>query len=158
MKFATVLGASFSSNRMTMLPCEVSNTAYVPAGRLMLSPEDSIVHEPPQASPPLAEEHHLVAAWFFLNSERLVAGWLPAFLFAQLRDVRGVMSSMPRIQKQQPVHRAHPVIRMPESPRKILHLQRMQQAHPAAVQQIQQPHGTIHRRRPAIPQSPPPHP
>src|SRR5713101_6120366 len=134
MKFATVLGASFSSNRMTMLPCEVSNTAYVPAGRLMLSPEDSIVHEPPRASPPLAEEHHLAAAWF----SRTPSGWSPAFLPSQFRDVRGVMPSVPRIQKQQPVQRAHSVVRMPERPRKILRLQGMQQAHPAVVQRIQQ--------------------
>src|ERR1700687_3034089 len=38
MKLPTALGASFSSRRMTILPWEVSNIAYVPAGRLMRSP------------------------------------------------------------------------------------------------------------------------
>jgi hypothetical protein len=32
------LGASFSSKRTTMFPCEVSKIAYVPADRLMRSP------------------------------------------------------------------------------------------------------------------------
>src|SRR5882672_4219307 len=54
-KFATVFGASFSSNRITIFPCEVSKIAYVPAARAMRSPFFQctlIVHEAQLGMPP----------------------------------------------------------------------------------------------------------
>src|ERR1700674_2725171 len=94
-------------------------------------------------------QHIVVSASLAAASSSKQKSWLrlPALLFAQFRDVRGVMPAVPGIQEKQPVHRAHTVVRMPERSRKVLCLQRAQQPHPAFMQGIQQRETNIDRRR-----------
>src|SRR5207249_6208726 len=62
----------------------------------------------------------------------------PALLFAKLRDMRGVMFTVPLVEEQQPINGALAVFGVNESPCEMFGLQRAPQPVPAGVYRIQQ--------------------
>src|SRR5580704_15812266 len=120
MKFSTVLGASFSRRRMTILPCDVSKMAYVPAGLAMESP--------------LLDQWECYR-YFRRQSKR---GRLPAFLGSEFGDVGGVMIAMPGIEEEHPVEGADAVIGMAESAGEFIGSNGAQQANPTLVKRVEQ--------------------
>src|SRR5258707_1173374 len=62
---------------------------------------------------------------------------IPALLFAQLADVRGVVTAVPRVKEEQPIHILQAGFRMAERPRVLLRRDGSQQTNPAVVEGIQ---------------------
>src|SRR6266702_909412 len=71
---------------------------------------------------------------------------LPAFLLAELRDVCGVVLSMPLVEKKQPIDCPFTMFRVNENSCKLLRLQRAPQAIPASMQRVQQRLRYLNRR------------
>src|SRR3989442_3517324 len=71
---------------------------------------------------------------------------LPALLFAELRDVRGVVLAMPLVEKKQPIDCPFTMFRVNENSCKLLRLQRAPQAIPASMQRVQQRLRYLNRR------------
>ena len=63
---------------------------------------------------------------------------LPALLFAKFGDMRGVMFPVPRVEEEQPVHRALAVLRVDEDSCKMLGFQRSPNTIPSSMQRVQQ--------------------
>src|SRR5712692_6122786 len=119
-KFATVFGASFSSKRTTMFPCEVSKTAYVPAARLMRSPF-VLDHRT------RARALRATAPRAFQMVEMSLLALLPALLLTKLRDMRGMMFPMPLVKEEQPINAALAMFGVNEDPCEMFRLQRAPQ-------------------------------
>src|SRR6266478_7118838 len=62
---------------------------------------------------------------------------IPALLFAQLGDVRGVVTAVPRVKEEQPFHILQAGFRMAERPCVLLRRDGSQQTNPAVVEGIQ---------------------
>src|SRR5215471_6522479 len=62
---------------------------------------------------------------------------LPGTLLAQLRDVSRVMASVPRIEKQQPIHGSRSVFRVDEHTAELVIAQSTKQPNPAIVHGVQ---------------------
>src|SRR5580692_10539262 len=122
MKLATVFGASFSSSFTTILPCDVSKTAYVPDGRLMHSPR--LLNHPTRATAARA-------------TRPAPPDPSPALLFPQFRDVCGMVFSVPFVEKKKPIYVAFAVLRMHQAAREMLRPQRPPQTIPSRMHGIE---------------------
>lgn len=68
---------------------------------------------------------------------RMIVSGLPGFLFAEFSDVRDVMTAVPGVEKNQPVHGARAVFRMHQHPVVLIGSEGAQQANPAIVQCVE---------------------
>ena len=62
---------------------------------------------------------------------------LPAFLFSQFADMRGVVSSVPFVEEKEPINGPFAMLRMYQNTREMLRHERPPQTVPAGVHRLE---------------------